>query len=150
MVCPRVRCGTPDLPHSSPLAEGSPHYHHLGRGEPCLHLQAKCGLELPVLCSTTPVLPFSSVPPTRHGSVCIIPSTLCLPDPAVCRGAPGRGPPPLHPPQLSAQRGGQRGTDQVVRSVSGPGQRSQTLPHAAPRPPGDADTPNPAPPLSRY
>lgn len=45
----------------------------------------------------------------------------------------------LHPPVLPTECGGQRGADQIVWGVSWSGERSQALPHAAPRTARNAD-----------
>lgn len=56
----------------------------------------------------------------------------------------GGGASSLHPPVLPAERGGQRGVDQIVGGVSRPGQRGQALSHAAARTARDADAQDPA------
>lgn len=56
----------------------------------------------------------------------------------------------VHPSQLPAERGGQRGADQIFRGLQGPGERSQALPHAATRPPRDADAQNSPATVCRY
>ena len=62
----------------------------------------------------------------------------------------GRGASALHPPQLPAECGGQRGAHQVLRGLPRPGQRGQALPHAAARAPGDADATHQAPAVCRW
>lgn len=65
-------------------------------------------------------------------------------------GAAGSSASPLHPPILPAERGGQRGADQVVGGVSRSGQRGQAISHAAPRTTRDADNQDPTEALCWY
>lgn len=88
-------------------------------------------------------MPRGWTPAQRLQGVLIFPSI-----PVRCRVA-GGGAPPLHPSQLPAERRWQRGVDKVFGGLPGPGERSQTLSHAAARPTGDADAEDPAQALCR-
>lgn len=66
-------------------------------------------------------------------------SSSSLSVPAAFVGAVSDGASSLHPPVLPAECCGQRGADQIVWGVSGPGERSQALPHAASRTARNAD-----------